>query len=516
MNKIMNSMLFGKKISRRRFLELSGKAVGYSALASAMAACSSGGNGGDSNPDIPGLRIPAPSSEYSVLRRTSFGVSRQELTRIEKMGISAYLDEQLDYENIDTTALEGTISSLFPDSGKTPSELRPGFPDNFAGLVSQLVSATQYRAFFSPRQLYEVMVEFWSNHFSIQVINGLEPILKPYDDASVIRPHALGNFRDMLHASAKSSAMVYYLDNFLNFKDAPNENYARELLELHSMGVDGGYTEQDIKEVARCFTGWTLDFATGEFLYNDALHDKNEKTVLGQSINFGDQRDGEAVLDLICYHPSTAQFIATRLCTRFISDTPSSAVMNHVANVFISSSGDIKSTLRALFDHQEFLQTYDQKLCRPMEFMGQYIRLLNPGLALPQDNGQLNYLIISVLGQSPFFWPTPDGYPDSASYWGSTSGLLNRWRIALSIGFGDLYPLTDLIDNENTPETIVNRLANEVLLRPMHDSDRQLLIDYIAELTNLAPSGVIPNQYIPDVVKLVTSLLLSSVYFQLR
>jgi len=514
---MMKNRIFDGKISRRRFLELSGKAVGYSALASAIAACGSGGgNGGDTNPELPVVRIPAPSAEYSILRRTSFGVSRRELQRIEQMGIQAYLDEQLDYGNIDATAIEATISSLFPDASKTPAELRPGFPDNFADVVGQLVNATQYRAFFSPRQLYEVMVEFWSNHFSIQVVNGLEPILKPYDDAQVIRPHALGNFRDLLFASANSSAMVYYLDNFLNFKDAPNENYARELLELHSMGVDGGYTEQDIKEVARCFTGWTLDFGTGEFSYNDALHDKNEKLVLGQSINFGDKRDGEAVLDLICYHPSTAQFIATKLCKRFISDNPSSAVIDSVSSAFLSSNGEIKDTLRALFAHNEFLQAYDQKLCRPMEFMGQYIRVLNPALALPQDNGLINYQIISVLGQVPLFWPTPDGYPDSSSHWGSTSGLLNRWRIALSIGFGDLYPLTDLIDNENTPEDVVNRLANEILLRPMYDSDRQLLIDYIAEVTGLAPSGVIPNQFIPDVVKLVTSLLLSSVYFQLR
>ena len=172
----MKNGIFDGKISRRHFLELSGKALGYSALASAVAACGGGGgNGGDTNPDLPFVRIPAPSTEYSVLRRTSFGVSRQELQRIEQVGIQAYLDEQLDYENIDASAIEATIASLFPDASKTPTELRPGFPDNFGDVVGQLVNASQYRAFFSPRQLYEVMVEFWSNHFSIQVINGLVP-----------------------------------------------------------------------------------------------------------------------------------------------------------------------------------------------------------------------------------------------------------------------------------------------------------------------------------------------------
>lgn len=526
-------MQLKNQLSRRRFLAMAGKGIGYSALAAAVSACGGGGGGGNPSaapapdpvppaPDPvpvppPVARIPPPSQAFSVLKRTTFGVTKTGLAEIGNLGVEDYLARQLDYENIDATLIETTVANLFPLADAAPPVLRPGFPDNIGDVVRQLVGATQYRAFFSPRQLYEVMVEFWSNHFSIQLINGFEPVLKPEDDARVIRPHALGRFRDLLHASAKSSAMLYYLDNFLNTAEAPNENYARELLELHTLGVDGGYTEQDIKEVARCFTGWTLDFATAEFAYVPFIHDDGPKTVLGQSIPAGGGiTDGETVLDIIAAHPSTARFIATKLCQRFISDQPPAAVIDAVAQAFSQSDGDIRTTLAALFARDEFLTAADLKLSRPLEFLGQTVRSLNPRLTLPADNGELLFGVASVLGQIPFYWPTPDGYPDEASYWGSTSGLLNRWRIALGLSFGNFFPLTDLIDGENTAATIVTRLAEEILMRPMDEGDLQLLIDWLAEAIGLSADAAIPPAVIPDVLPIVVSLLLSSVYFQLR
>ncbi|MGB5588434.1 MAG: DUF1800 domain-containing protein [Gammaproteobacteria bacterium] len=521
-----------RNISRRRFLSMAGKGLGYSALTAAVTACGGGGGGGDPvapapnpnppvgtpDPDPPvASRIPAPSTEYSVLKRTSFGVNKNALEEINNLGISDYLARQLDYENINASQIENAVANLFPLADSSPPELRPGFPDNIGEVVRDLVGATQYRAFFSPRQLYEVMVEFWTNHFSIQLINGFEPVLKPADDAMVIRPHALGNFRDLLHASAKSSAMLYYLDNFLNTAEAPNENYARELLELHTLGVDGGYTEQDIKEVARCFTGWTLDFTTAEFAFVPFLHDGGDKTVLGQLVPAGGGlSDGEAVLDLIAAHPSTARFIASKLCRRFISDQPSATVIDTVAQAFTASGGDIRATLAALFSSDEFLTAADSKLSRPLEFLGQVVRSLNPQLTLPGDNGELLFGVASVLGQIPFYWPTPDGYPDQASYWGSTGGLLNRWRIALGLSFGGFYPLTDLLGNESTTATVVGRLADEILMRPMAAEDLQLLVDWLADAVGLPPDAELPAAVVPELVPIVTSLLLSSVYFQLR
>ncbi len=235
----------------------------------------------------------------------------------------------------------------------------------------------------------------------------------------------------------KVHAMLFYLDNFLNVASAsaPNENYARELMELHTLGVDGGYTEDDVKQVARCFTGWTFIFppsvSYGTFFYNDAEHDDMAKVVLGNTISAGGgQTDGEQVLDILAAHPSTAQFIASKLCRRFISDTPAQASIDAVAAAFTLSGGDIKDTLRALFATDAFRNSADLKFTRPSEYLAGLVRALAPDTSYPTDNGLLFFFAQSILGQLPFYWPTPDGYPDEQSYWASTGGMLNRWRLS--------------------------------------------------------------------------------------
>ncbi len=264
--------------NRREFLQLFGKGLGYSALATVLPAC--GGNSSSSDdPPPPKIVVPKPSPEFTALKRTSFGPHRDTMLEIKNQGVSNFLEQQLNYLAINDGSLEADIQALFPLTMQTPAELITGFPDNIFSVAIEMISATQYRQMFSKRQLYEVMVEFWSDHFNIHLVNGLGPTLKPYDDQQVIRQHALGNFSELLHASAKSSAMQFYLDNFLNQSVAPNENYARELMELHTLGVDGGYTEADVKEVARCFTGWSLRFPGdpggdyGEFVFQPGIHD---------------------------------------------------------------------------------------------------------------------------------------------------------------------------------------------------------------------------------------------------
>jgi uncharacterized protein (DUF1800 family) len=515
----------GVEISRRRLLELSGKGVGFAALGSVLSAC--GGGGAESGttpapvppptPQPPPERIPTASPAYTMLKRTSFGVNRTVLDEVEAGGVEAYLDRQFDYQTLDDSALEAAIAARFPLAGQPPGVLRLGFPDNFGDIVFQQTAATLYRATYSPRQLYEVMVEFWSNHFSIHILNGFEPVLKPWDDATVIRPHALGNFRDMLRASAQSSAMLFYLDNFLNTVEAPNENYARELLELHTLGVDGGYTEQDVKEVARCFTGWTISFETGEFQFVPFLHDYGEKFVLGQQIPAGGgQSDAETVLDLLAEHPSTAQFLATKLCRRFIADDPAAGAVQRVASAFESSGGDIETTLRAVFEEPDFYDQADSKFARPMEFLVQLERALNPGLRLPADGGQLLFNLGSVLGQLPFYWPAPDGYPDVASYWANTSGLLNRWRLALFLSYDGGYALQDLLSGENTINGVVDRMSDELLMRELDAGDRQLIVDWLVGVTGLGADATIPSGSLGELLPAVSSLMLSSTYFQLR
>ncbi|MCU7809850.1 MAG: DUF1800 domain-containing protein [Candidatus Thiodiazotropha sp. (ex Notomyrtea botanica)] len=521
------SLLSGLQ-NRREFLQLLAKGLGYTALATAIPGC--GGGGGDSNPSDPPRTIPQASNEYKVLKRTSFGVHRDELASIEGLGVNRYLEQQLDYQLIDDSALESEIQTLFSLVHQTPAQLVAGFPDNIAEVARQMIAATQYRQMFSPRQLYEVMVEFWTDHFNIHLLNGLGPTLKPKDDLQVIRAHALSNFGDLLHASATSPAMLFYLDNFYNLATAPNENYARELMELHTLGVDGGYTETDIKEVARCFTGWSFRFPDdtggeyGVFNYIDAIHDPGSKLVLGQTIPAGGgQLDGEQVLDMLARHPSTAQFIATKLCRRFISDTPEAAAIDTVADAFLSSGGDIKAMLRALFATDAFRNSDDLKMTRPSEYLAGLIRALAPDTHYPTDEGQLFFFAQSILGQLPYYWHTPDGYPDIQSYWLSTGGMLNRWRLSF-ISFAPVISAINVIDIDyesllngaNTLATLTDTLTDAILMRPLSAVDRRNILAWLTKEYGVFEEATLPTGTPEQIAPLVAAVLVSSAYFQLR
>ena len=522
--------------NRRDFLKLFGKGLGYTALVSNLSACGGGGGSGDStsvnNPvqGASGPVIPQTSSEYTALKRTSFGVRRDQLTAIQNIGVDAYLEQQLDYTQINDGDLDSTIQTLFPLTTQTPTQLIGGFPDNIGDVVLQMTGAAQYRQIFSRRQLYEVMVEFWSDHFNIHLLNGLGPTLKPADDIQVIRAHALGNFGDLLRASAHSPSMLFYLDNYLNQASAPNENYARELMELHTLGVDGGYTETDVKEVARCFTGWTIRFPGdsggpyGTFVYLPAIHDNVAKVVLQNTISAGGgQSDADQVLDILATHPSTARFLATKLCRRFISDTPDQASVDAVAAAFTQSGGDIKATLRALFAAAAFRTTADLKIIRPVEYLSGLIRALAPGTPYPTDNGQLFYFAQLIMGQLPFNWPTPDGYPDEQSYWASTGGLLNRWRLSF-LSLANFIPSIDvfqidyptLLNGAGTLAGIVDALTDSVLMRPLSVEDRSYMLDWLVTEYSQAADETLPVGVAEQIAPLVAAVLVSSAYFQLR
>jgi len=511
--------------SRRDFMKLFGKGLGYTALASTLPACSSSGD--DPVPLAPPV-IPQASAEYTALKRTSFGVHRDALSSIQNMGIDAYLEQQLDYTSINDGNLEATIQSLFPLTTQTAAELYTGYPDNIYNVAIQMTAATQYRQMFSQRQLYEVMVEFWSDHFNIHLINGLGPTLKPEDDLQVIRSHALGNFRDLLHASAKSPSMLFYLDNFLNVASAPNENYARELMELHTLGVDGGYTETDVKEVARCFTGWTFVFPPnvdyGTFNYDGNVHDDTAKVVLQNTISAGGgQTDGEQVLDMLAAHPSTAQFIATKLCRRFISDAPAQESIDAVAAAFTISGGDIKDSLRALFATDAFRNSADLKFTRPAEYLAGLVRTLAPDTSYPTDDGLLFFFAQSILGQVPFYWPTPDGYPDEQSYWASTGGMLNRWRLSF-FSLASLIPEINVIqvdyapmlNGANTLTGVVDAITDNILMRPLSETDRGLVLDWLIEYVGISADETLAADAVEEASALVAAVLISSAYFQLR
>jgi len=527
--------------SRRSFLKGIGMSLGYGALAATLPACSSSDDSSNNDPDEdipvddvipvpPTVSLPPASVEYNVLKRTSFGVHRDSLSSIQSLGIDTYLENQLDYQSIPDGDLETTIQTLFPLTTQTPAELVSGFPNNIAVVAQQMVGATQYRQIFSQRQLYEVMVEFWSDHFNIHLLNGFGPVLKPEDDRNVIRTHALGNFRDLLGASASSPSMLFYLDNFLNVAAAPNENYARELMELHTLGVDGGYTEDDVKEVARCFTGWTIRFPgdpsglPGSFKYEPAVHDILEKEVLGNTIAAGGQQiDGEQVLDILVSHPSTARFIATKLCRRFISDSPDTDTVDAVANAFTTYNGDIKMMLRTLFASDAFRNTADHKFTRPAEYLAGALRVLAPDTDYPSDKGILFFYAQLILGQSPFYWPTPDGYPDTKDYWANTGGLLNRWRLSF-LSFAPYIPEIDvfqidydsLTNSADNIASLLDALVDNILMRPLSDDDRSSMLDWMVSEAGYAEDETLPAGVAETIAPVVTAVLISSAYFQLR
>ena len=372
----------------------------------------------------------AVDAAHHLLNRAAFGPWPGDVERVRAMGSAAWLDEQLAPELIDDTAcsiLWRRLETLDWSAGNIYEFEKPEVRE-------ELVRATMLRAVYSKRQLFETVVEFWSDHFNIFTGKSDCAWLKTVDDREVIRKHAFGNFRELLRASALSPAMLVYLDGKANKKakpeDMPNENYARELMELHTLGVHGGYTQRDIMEVARCLTGWHLreKWKRGTVEFHPYEHDDGAKEVLGTPIpaHLG-EGDLDRVLDIVSTHPSTAQFIATKLCRRFVNDIPPETLVARVAETFQNTKGEIKPVLKTLFLSTEFTQSPGKKLKRPFRFLASALRSL--GADTNAARPLLKYLL--RLGQAPFGYPTPDGYPDETTPWLGT--LLWRWNFALAL-----------------------------------------------------------------------------------
>ncbi len=379
-----------------------------------------------------------------ALNRWTFGPGPGDYARVAALGVDAFLEEQLAPEKIDD-GLCDRATARFSEAWWEP--VGEAYEEDDETLSPILRRVALLRAVYSQRQLFEVMCEFWSDHFNIDPGKGDARYTKIADDQNVIRKHALGNFRGMLRASALSPAMLWYLDGRANVKrspdEKPNENYARELMELHTLGVHGGYTQQDVMEVARCLTGWTVlakkndDFSgkllspfkdRGKVVFRKEVHDDGVKYVLGQEVSPGlGEGDLDRVIEIVAAHPSTTQFIATKLCVRFISDDAPPAAVAAVARAFADSQGDIKTTLRALFATPEFRSSAGAKFKRPFHFIVSALRATNA--ETDADRGVISYL--ERMGHVPFRFPTPDGYPARAQHWHAT--LLWRWKFALAL-----------------------------------------------------------------------------------
>ncbi len=450
-----------------------------------------------------------------ALNRLGFGPRPGDVERVRQMGLAKYIDQQLApssdpeaavearldrYKTLDMSSRE--LLQAYPQpkqaakkAGMTQEEYRKKMQETreerrpMQGpqrVVAELSMAKLTRAVYSERQLQEMMVDFWFNHFNVFAAKGPDRWLLTEYERDVIRPRTMGKFRDLLGATASSSAMLFYLDNWMsadpvaaekmsaemeqrretmlarlndprmqermrrNGRDPQearkkmefaqqrmpkglNENYARELMELHTLGVDGGYTQKDVLEVARAFTGWTLRAPrqTADFFFDDRLHDNGVKTVLGKTINAGGVKDGEAVLDLLARHPSTARFISTKLARRFVSDEPPKALVDRMAKSFTASDGDIRTVLRTMIESPEFWsrETYRAKIKRPFELVASAVRVTGADLDTPLPLLQWTERI----GEPLYRCQPPTGYSDKAEAWVNTGTLLNRRTFGLAL-----------------------------------------------------------------------------------
>jgi uncharacterized protein (DUF1800 family) len=517
-----------------------------------------------------------------VLNRLGFGARPGDVEKVKALGLQKYVEQQLNPPAIDDAAAEAKVRNLevfnmstaqvfakYPNPGAllrqleggrqaqadaqarrnaamTPASGEPAQQSEAGSeadrrerqrklqelyrkydlrpagqLMPQIVSNRVLRAVYSERQLQEVMVDFWQNHFNVFSGKNAVRWYIPSYERDVLRKNALGNFRDLVVGTAQHPAMLFYLDNFESvapsagnqnrgngrlaqairngtltpqmrerikrnqgLTDAEldqrikqqqmmaqnqrrrgiNENYARELMELHTLGVDGGYTQKDIVEVARAFTGWTIadprgyrraaagmitgqedrrlerlqrqagvpdDIESGEFYFNANWHDNAEKVVLGQKVNEGGVKDGLKVIDILVKHPSTAKFIARKLAIKFVSDKPSEALVTRAAEAFSKSNGDIKTTLRAIFTDKEFFapENYRAKIKTPFELAVSSIRAVGGNT----NGGPAMVAMLNKLGEVPYGYQAPTGYPDTAEDWVNTGALLERLNFAVAV-----------------------------------------------------------------------------------
>ncbi|MEV6349845.1 DUF1800 domain-containing protein [Actinoplanes sp. NPDC051851] len=378
-----------------------------------------------------------------LLRRATFGPSPASIAEIRRLGAAAWLERQLNPASIGDAAMDAQLARL-PLATLTQAEVRARVKSGSLKPHSwepmwQLGFAAVARAAWSERQLFEVMADFWGNHLNVTCPSGDVWDSRTDYDRTVIRKHALGRFADLLKASARHPAMLTYLDNRYSTRLAPNENYGRELLELHTVGL--AYAESDVKDAARLLTGLTVDQVTGVYRYDAANHVVGAVTVLGFShpntTTTGGEAAALALLDYLAMHPVTARRIVTKLCVRFVADQPPPGLITSLVKVYLDNRSAVVPVLRALFASPEFAASIGAKTRTPLEDLAATVRILGFG---PPTGGtkafESLYWMARNAGQAPLGWGPPNGYPDVAVAWASPSGMLVRWNFHLSIAAG--------------------------------------------------------------------------------
>jgi uncharacterized protein (DUF1800 family) len=465
--------------------------------------------------------------DLHLLRRATYGLTSKTTSKIKSIGRAAWLEKQLAPEHIDDGFVDGFIADRFPRLAWSIKNVVDNLPGGAWDVMDDLAFASVLRAAWSKRQLFEVMVDFWSNHLNITDPSSDVWANRHDYDRSVIRAHALGKFSDMLAASATHPAMMLYLNNAESTKDAPNENYGRELLELHTLGVGGGYDETDMRNSAVLMTGFQIDWNTYGFRYNKWDHFVGPIDVAGfHSANgsaSGGYAAGLAYVDYLAHHPSTATHIATKLVTRFVSDVPDPTLVSQLAQTYLDNDSAIKPLLRQLFSSPVFEASLGAKIRRPMEDVIATIRILGikPDAA-GVDGLEGLYWMIQGLGNAPMAWSPPNGYPDTADAWRSAGGALGRWNAHMSLAahwWPDQLQLPDLRSRflSTVPSTYgayVQSLATQLTFKKFSAEHVAAICALLGKTATdkLGRSDPAVKQRLPSVV----ALILDSPYFQMR
>ncbi len=508
----------------------------------------------------------APSADDAAiahaLSRLGFGPRPGDIARVRALGLERWIEGQLTPARLDDsdcverlrslptlTLSTGALQRAYPRLDKdTRAMLKTGgmsrrealerFPADKrpARITAELAAARLVRAVESEQQLQEVMVDFWFNHFNVHAGKGEVRWYVTSYERDVIRPHALGRFGDLLRATARHPAMLFYLDNWLSTRPdfvagagpnrgrraGLNENYARELMELHTLGVDGGYTQRDVTEVARAFTGWTIDRPRDDarFVFRPRMHDSGAKLVVGSRVAGGGQGDGEQVLDLLARHPATARFIAGKLVRRFVADEPPPALVERIAATFHATDGDIRQMLRTIVAAPEFWSpdTRRAKIKKPFEYVASAARAL--GARIDGRGGEALARAAAEIGEPLYEAQAPTGYPDRAEAWVNAGALLARMNFALSLTQGrlsgvsvDVSRLTG--DRRSAPDAALQRLLEVVLHGQATAETRTVLAAQLGEPQIRRQTADDRGPAAPDVEKLA-ALVIGSPEFQRR
>lgn len=503
---------------------------------------------------------PLPPIEVIALNRMAFGPRPGDSEAFRALGatpqtqLQTYVEQQLAPETIDDsdfearlaaaglTTLDKSLEQLWTDHMLNDED----WQDHIRPLV-ETVYATFLRVVYSRRQLVETLADFWHNHFNVYGWHyDISPVFVQYD-RDVIRAHLLGNFRELLEAVATSPAMLYYLDNFINSRAGPNENYARELFELHTLSAENylgvgrqhdvpgydegapiGYVDDDVYEATRAFTGWRVNDNdwqegvenTGTFLYYDQWHDRFQKTVLARFLPADQEpmKDGRDVLDALAAHPGTGRFIARKLCRRFIGDHPPEDLINEAGAVFtahVDAPDQLARVMRTILLSEAFRTTWGEKVKRPFEVIASALR----GTAAEFTFSDEFYWIYRQTGQELFSWPAPDGYPDLKEDWSTTVSMMQRWRFVGYMFQDWVEDITVDVVSQTPPDLrTANALCDfwidRLLGRAMNAQDRTEIVEFMAQGRN--PEFALPRDQIDERLPSMVQLILMSPDWQYR